>query len=148
MQDELTPPFHEASLELLRIIAGNQQALAQELAEIKAGLKYTLEQTVHARVLAGHALDQIAEVAQYILPAPEVDPDEALVDSKIEELLAGGLPNDPAIIEATRARLLEERKQAVIDATWQLEEEPAVEDQAVAGNLARLQELLDESQQS
>jgi hypothetical protein len=147
MSDELNSNFQDASLELLRIIADNQQALATELADIKEGIKFNVEQTMHAKVLAGHALQQIADVANFVLPVPEVDPDEEVVDAKIQELLASGLPNDPAIIEATRNQLLAERKQAVVDASWEPDYYDQQEDDKQRAAL-RLQELFDETQSS
>jgi hypothetical protein len=142
MQDELK--LQDASLELLRAIAAGQKAIDEKLTLLEQLGRICVEQSAQARVLAGYALEQSAQVADFLLPKPEV-PDYVIeVDRQIEDLIASGLPNDPEVIRVTRERLLQE--------AFDRQEEPQseegeTEEESLSGALSRLEELQNEPEQ-
>lgn len=124
------------TINLLTVIAEDLKVIQEQLQDLRNGTAQVLQEASHAKLLAGYALQQISAVADVILPEPQGPTVEELVEVRLQELIDGGLPNVPEVIEATRQALLLEHNQAEL-------EESAVQQSPA---LDRLEEILNEQQ--
>lgn len=124
------------TINLLTVIAEDLKVVKAQLEDLRTGTVQVLQEASYAKLLAGHALQQISAVADVILPEPQGPTVEELVEVRLQELIDGGLPNVPEVIEATRQALLLEHSQPE-------PEKPATQPSPA---LDRLEEILNEQQ--